>query len=60
MIQEEQIRLRLDTLTVLAEAQHELHHCRFIIDYLYEALGPANDDVLAMAEEAWEESFLLD
>jgi hypothetical protein len=27
----------------------------FLVDYLYEALGPANDDIMDMAEKAWEE-----
>jgi hypothetical protein len=26
----------------------------FLLDYLYEALGPANDDILNMAEEEWQ------
>ena len=38
------------------EKDDELDHLAFLVDFLYEALGPANDDVMTMAEEAWEES----
>jgi hypothetical protein len=33
----------------------ELKYANFIIDYLYEALGSASDDIIDMANEAWEE-----
>ena len=33
--------------------EQEVAHLRFLVDYLYEALGPANDDIMEMAEEAW-------
>lgn len=29
-------------------------YLKFIIDYLYDALGPAADDIMEMAEETWE------
>ena len=32
----------------------ELEKSLFFNDYYYEALGPANDEIQAMAEEAWE------
>lgn len=28
----------------------------FKVDFLYDALGPAADDILEMADEAWQES----
>lgn len=31
----------------------EIEHLNFLVDYLYEALGPANDDIMDMAEGEW-------
>lgn len=47
-----QKRLQPFTVQRLIERVLELE---FINDYLYEALGPANDDILDMAHEAWRE-----
>lgn len=46
-------RLRPFTCKRMLERILELE---FIVDYLYEALGPANDDIMDMANEAWEAS----
>lgn len=32
---------------------NEVEYLGFIVDFLYHALGPANDDVMEMADEAW-------
>lgn len=32
----------------------------FIVDYLYEALGSANDDIINMAFQAWEDQGVED
>ena len=36
------------------EAAGRLDYQDFVIDYLMEALGSANDDIMDMANEAWE------
>jgi hypothetical protein len=37
----------------VCDAEFELEKFKFIAGYLYDALGPANDDIWTMAEEAW-------
>ena len=38
----------------LEEAYNRIGYLEFMLDYLYEALGPSNDDVMEMAQEMWE------
>lgn len=42
-------------LSVLRSASAELKRQDIVIDFLYESLGPANDEILDMAYEAADE-----
>lgn len=44
----------IELLRIATELWWENEHSSFMIDYMYDALGPANDDIMEMAEEAWD------
>jgi len=40
---------------VTVEAAHEIERLSFFLDFLYDSLGPADDEIMTMAQEAWEQ-----
>lgn len=50
----ESIHSRGRAVRALPDLLDEVERLQFINDYFYEALGPANDEVAMMADEAWD------